>query len=672
MSIKRKTIDGDLQSGSRDELNCDSYVKLKLEFEQIADQISNQQSELSSKAASNDADFAKMQAIYDELCEHLQSMEALSDQISRSADLETPIPQYSSNTTVDPVSASRLTLDEKRLHSTANAAINQHSLSLLENIDDHRHTTQNTGDGEQRIPEGHAEDESVNRASLVNELKVVPINDVTSDAAATAIESGMVNASIDQPTNPNLPIDQPLTSSLAQEDISHGSFWISVSDTRQWHVREFYPDKTSSPVEPKQQGFCFPDLDALSTSFDEIRLTIDAAGSRSAVLLHGEFGSGKSFYGSSDGESCGLAWALARQGYHVFVVDMHRKQVCYDDSSQRPRALTRLRQRLFPQPSNAVVTEYLPKVMTVCGKRVARRLQRVVAEQTAAISSGIQSDHPFREGLAQSKFVDCGIQQLDEIEHQLSVKVAEIFTPAVWIGHGYSAALLAACWARMDAQENGAQKLVFFGGRRFWREGNMYSKCLSRLLGSRAARALVSLIGKFPARILQLGVEDFDVSCFTQYSSWSSAEQWLDVEDGFDYGQAFAERGTPSTLHVMNESEEGLVSATDVRRFANELRPVSANLIAIPGALKSEIMRSGCHESELPEFSHCGLLTSVAAESWIFQPVLSWLDQQPPPGEACSIESLIQEQANNGKQASANEVNAAELANIRGFALSRS
>ena len=386
------------------------------------------------------------------------------------------------------------------------------------------------------------------------------------------------------------------------------SFWVSVSDTEQWHVKEFLPAVHNTNSDRADENF---DAIQLKSLFDKY---LD----KTAILMHGEFGSSRCFY---DGHDSGLAWYMAEQGYHVFAIDISGRKRC-PTVRQSQSLLQRLKLVFKPSVNSRFINSFLPRTIQACGQRAAV----IAAERVAAQLESSSLKDSTKSNL------NAELQKMRNLEGLVG-------SPRAWIAHGFGAAWLAAAWTRLPETCRQAKHMVFFEGYRYWQGGSVLSKGLARLLSSSVLRGVVNVLGRLPVRTLMLGSVDEPTDVFNLYSKWISADEWLDPEDGFDYQQALQENPLPPVLHVMNESEDCLIPGSAVRRFSNELAPLSADLIGIPTSLtaiarecQNAIDKDGndncpaVEEIEIPVFSYSGMLLHSEAKNWIFYPMLQWLE----------------------------------------------
>lgn len=439
------------------------------------------------------------------------------------------------------------------------------------------------------------------------------------------------------------------------------SFWVSVSDTEQWHIKEFVPgsEHLANRFEVEDFNLAIEQANdgARAISHNFINTLIESYLEKTALLLHGEFGSGRCFY---DDDESGLAWKMANQGYHVFVIDMTGRKRC-PGVLEKQNPLQRLRALFNTNSDSRFVREFLPAAIKACGKRVIEEIAPGLS--AAALSKGIEN-----ESAALMRY---------KAQQQLAT-IDDAGVPRVWGSHGFGAAWLTAAWARMPDDMRQAERMVFFEGFRHWKGGSLLSKSIAKVMSSSLSRHLVRALGRFPACKLGLGTVDEPRHVFDVYSRWINEEDWIDPEDGVDYQRALQEKRLPAILHIMNEDENCLIPGSAVRRFSNELAPLSADLISIPTSLEAiardlfsaesedtnaeslaaEETDSISHDIdvtdiEIPVFAYSEMLLHPDADRWIFNPVLQWLDsvavsaQDQTTVEACDLQSA-EKTAHNG------------------------
>ena len=415
--------------------------------------------------------------------------------------------------------------------------------------------------------------------------------------------------------------DKNLASAANEAELGNRcrSVWVSVSRDEQWHVKEFLPSNETY-------------RDLAEDSYKDPTVSLERYMEKTVFLLHGEFGSGRCFY---DSKGSGLAWAMAEQGYHVFVVDAAGRKFNTGNYQEKSTA-QKIKNAISYKSNSVVVREQLPAAIVACGKRAVLNLKERLLE-SSLVTKPDELDIKEKHKHACMLFDEAVCTQV----------------PRVWVGHGFGAAMLAAAWARMPEEKCLATQMVFFEGHRYWRGGNVLSKCVAGILASSVSRRFAQVLGQFPARLLGLGGTDESAEFFDLYSRWIGQEDWIDPEDGFDYQLALVEKTLPAVLHIMNESEDCVVPGSAVRRFSNELAPGSADLIGIPSSLETiaaensetelEFGDEGGFDMVIPRFSYSGMLLHPEAKQWLFNPLMRWLDASS--NYAGGVEQSLSDQA---------------------------
>jgi len=185
-----------------------------------------------------------------------------------------------------------------------------------------------------------------------------------------------------------------------------------------------------------------------------------------------------------------------------------------------------------------------------------------------------------------------------------------------WVTHSLGGALAAACLARGSAEELGVRQLIHFAARRQVRARGWRRRLLVNVLWDRIGSIAVSFQGYLPAQALGLGTARESRRCFHDSVNWSSREQWIDSEDGFDYSAALSRRGWIRSLYFASVADRAFGSAEDVRDFMHEL-----------GRHDGRLMVLGRASGNLHDYSHVGMLLHPDAEIDHFPQLLDWLGE---------------------------------------------
>ena len=185
-----------------------------------------------------------------------------------------------------------------------------------------------------------------------------------------------------------------------------------------------------------------------------------------------------------------------------------------------------------------------------------------------------------------------------------------------WVTHSLGGALVAASLARSSPEELGVRQLVHFAARRTINSTSLRRKLLVDLLWNRIGRMAVAVEGYLPASAIGLGTARETGRCFHDAVNWSMREQWIDSEDGFDYGEALKMRPWLRSLYFASVKDSAFGSPDDVRDFMHELGRHDGRMLVLG--------RAG---GNLRDYSHTGILMHPDAEIDHFPQLLAWLQE---------------------------------------------
>ena len=294
-------------------------------------------------------------------------------------------------------------------------------------------------------------------------------------------------------------------------------------------------------------------------AFDSaINQTIPAIKNKRVFMLHGEVECGRIFYNDS---GKGLAYYFAEQGYEVFIADL----------GGRGRSLT-------PDTEASTLSVY-----DIVNEAIPRML-KAINHCPNAYSSDINSSN------------------LDKS------------AASIWVGHGFGAVLLSAAWARLNAAEQSAQQMIFFGARRQLQAKHRLANAFVKTFCHPLTAKLVNWRNVFPATRMRLGSADENAQWFRVYSQWMNSSEWLDSEDGFDYRAALQNNPIPAALHFAAAADTVFAETGDVRNFIEELGAHDARMIVLDTINGSK-----------RKYDHLSMLMDSAAIDDVFAEAIDWL-----------------------------------------------
>jgi pimeloyl-ACP methyl ester carboxylesterase len=186
-----------------------------------------------------------------------------------------------------------------------------------------------------------------------------------------------------------------------------------------------------------------------------------------------------------------------------------------------------------------------------------------------------------------------------------------------WITHSLGGVLVAAALARRGQEGFGVRQIAHFAARRLIRTTGFRRRLMVDLLWNRIGRVAVSFEGYLPAAALGLGTAAESRRCFLDAIEWSTREQWIDAEDGFDYGATLARGRWLRSLYFASATDRAFGSADDVRDFMHELGRHDGRMLVLG--------RAG---GNLRDYSHTGMLLNPEAEADHFPQLLDWMRER--------------------------------------------
>ncbi|MGK0441499.1 MAG: putative alpha/beta hydrolase [Pseudohongiellaceae bacterium] len=195
--------------------------------------------------------------------------------------------------------------------------------------------------------------------------------------------------------------------------------------------------------------------------------------------------------------------------------------------------------------------------------------------------------------------------------------------PQIWVGHGWGAVLLMAYYARADQLNAPVTQLLHIGGRRKAGLTSRLQRFVFKVLWARLGGMCTAIQGYLPSRFLCLGDCIESSVNYQNYLTWSRQTQWLDPNDGFDYGQAIYLKRLPPSLYVASEGDLVYGDVLDAREFMKELGPHDGRMLVL-----------GKKTGSLHNYKHDELLTHKDAEQDYFPHLLSWINEYQMPASA--------------------------------------
>jgi predicted alpha/beta hydrolase len=188
--------------------------------------------------------------------------------------------------------------------------------------------------------------------------------------------------------------------------------------------------------------------------------------------------------------------------------------------------------------------------------------------------------------------------------------------PQHWVGHSWGGVLALAFLGRWQAPAPVAS-LSFFGTKRRIGTWNMRKMLMVDGAWSSMGEALTRLYGYLPAQKWGMGSDDESARSYRETHRWVVEKQWLDPEDGFDYGKALKQQALPPALYLTGADDKVLGNAIDVHRLMLETGVDQENQLIVAGKA------AGFKHN----YGHVNLLTHPDAPEDVFPQLEDWLRQ---------------------------------------------
>jgi predicted alpha/beta hydrolase len=186
--------------------------------------------------------------------------------------------------------------------------------------------------------------------------------------------------------------------------------------------------------------------------------------------------------------------------------------------------------------------------------------------------------------------------------------------PQIWVGHGWGSVLMASFYARYGNDICVVARMVHFAARRKIQATNARKKFLIDFMWRKPGKWLTMFNGYMPAKLMRLGVTNESKANYYDYLQWSSNDEWLDNEDGFNYGEAILKQQLPPSFYFAASGDKVYGELPDVRGFINELGQHDRRLMVLS--------RQG---GNLRNYGHTSMLLHKDADKDHFPVLLDWL-----------------------------------------------
>lgn len=138
--------------------------------------------------------------------------------------------------------------------------------------------------------------------------------------------------------------------------------------------------------------------------------------------------------------------------------------------------------------------------------------------------------------------------------------------------------------------------------------------------GAWLIRATAQMLGRFPAKLLNLGPEDELEGVMTQWMSWNLQGRWT-ANDGSDYEVGIRRIGLPTLM----------ISGAGDRFFAPP--QAVSGLFDWIGSNQKELLICGRGTGFSEDFDHVSILVGKAARAEVWPRLLSWVERRSKSGD---------------------------------------
>lgn len=158
---------------------------------------------------------------------------------------------------------------------------------------------------------------------------------------------------------------------------------------------------------------------------------------------------------------------------------------------------------------------------------------------------------------------------------------------------------------------------TFFGSKRTVRAKTFERYLKISLIWNRFSLAASKRKGYLPAIDYKLGSDNESHKTHRQCVEWVKNDEWIDSDNGFDYGEAAKVTVLPNTLHIAAIQDTSLGHRFDVKAFMKESGPHKAKYLLL----------SKKHGNQL-DYDHINMLTAAECVNDHFITVSHWVEKQ--------------------------------------------
>lgn len=190
-----------------------------------------------------------------------------------------------------------------------------------------------------------------------------------------------------------------------------------------------------------------------------------------------------------------------------------------------------------------------------------------------------------------------------------------------WVAHSWGGVLLASYWARFSEFHNHVHSMIFLASKRQIHVKSFQKTLVMDFFWKYGARIFIKLFGFLPINWIQKSADNESEKSHLGIMKWVNPQYpWIDLEDGFNYGQEIIKTTLPPTLHLVGASDAFLGHPHDVKRFMEEtgIKTFDYKVLSQQAGNKKN-------------YGHVDIMTSPEAIHDHFPIILDWMKKHELP-----------------------------------------
>jgi len=186
--------------------------------------------------------------------------------------------------------------------------------------------------------------------------------------------------------------------------------------------------------------------------------------------------------------------------------------------------------------------------------------------------------------------------------------------PQQWVAHSWGGVLFSSFLGRFPEYTKLLSSLVYFGSKRTIRVWNIHHILKVDLIWKWVCPLACRICGYLPARRLRIGSDSETARSYRQSAAWVKNDEWVDSDDGFNYGEAVKQLSLPPIWYLAAENDHALGHPRDVRDFMESA-----------GRQECRYTVLSRKNGNRHDYDHINMLTHPDAVQDHFPRVLEWM-----------------------------------------------